>query len=93
MFTLLTGAIGETFKSGTREPSGDYVGAADYTALRDALREALDLAVRYHYNCEDCWYSCSTLTCDAKRYSEKCDCGADDINKRISELRAQFLES
>lgn len=42
-----------------------------------------------HYECEDCWYSCATLTCDDRRGSETCDCGADRENtmrKRLLEL-------
>jgi len=30
-----------------------------------------------HDECEDCWYSCATLTCDERRRSTECDCGAD----------------
>lgn len=43
-----------------------------------------------HYECEDCWYSCATLTCDDRRASETCDCGADNENAK-REAVAQLL--
>lgn len=46
---------------------------------RDELKE---WAIRptSHYECEDCWYSCSTICCDDWRKSDECDCGADQEN-------------
>ena len=43
-----------------------------------------------HYDCEDCWYSCATLTCDDHRKSDKCDCGADAENAKRAEVAAMF---
>ena len=40
-----------------------------------------------HYDCEDCWYSCATLTCDESRRSDKCDCGADEENAAKADIR------
>lgn len=57
-----------------------------------ALGEALELATRSHYECDDCFYSCSTICCDDSRRDRECDCGADAINKRIAALRMEFLE-
>lgn len=44
---------------------------------RQALEVALPILERAaeHYDCEDCWYSCATLTCDEGRRGE-CDCRA-----------------
>lgn len=33
-----------------------------------------------HEECEDCWYSCATLTCNEGRKSDECDCGAAELN-------------
>jgi hypothetical protein len=41
-----------------------------------------------HNECEDCWYSCATLTCDEHRRSDKCDCGADDENAKREQIAA-----
>ena len=41
-----------------------------------------------HYDCEDCWYSCATLTCDDHRRSDVCDCGADTRTKWKREILA-----
>ena len=38
-----------------------------------------------HVDCDDCWYSCAILTCDDKRKSDKCDCGADATNAVLEE--------
>lgn len=40
-----------------------------------------------HYECEDCWYSCSILTCDEHRKSDECDCGADQVNAAKADIR------
>lgn len=40
------------------------------------LAERLRRAKQGHYECEDCWYSCATITCNEDRHSDKCDCGA-----------------
>ena len=44
------------------------------------LAEEIENAEQLHYECEDCWYSCATLTCDDRRRSEVCDCGVDKLN-------------
>ena len=41
-----------------------------------------------HNDCEDCWYSCATLTCDDRRKNDVCDCGAD----RENEIKAYILQ-
>jgi len=45
-----------------------------------------------HYDCEDCWYSCATLTCDEHRRSKTCDCGAEETNAKHAAI-ADLLES
>lgn len=44
-----------------------------------------------HYECEDCWYSCATLTCDEHRKSDQCDCGADEENEKREQI-ARLIE-
>lgn len=44
-----------------------------------------------HYECEDCWYSCATITCDEQRSSTICDCGADQENS-IREQIATLID-
>lgn len=73
-------------------PHDEQVLVMRITHLEVALREALEIATRTHYECEDCFYSCSTICCDDNRRDKECDCGADDKNRRISEIRKQFLE-
>ena len=46
-----------------------------------------------HYECEDCWYSCAILTCDERRSSDKCDCGADRENEMKRTLLAYLGET
>lgn len=41
-----------------------------------------------HTDCEDCWYSCATLTCDDARWSEECDCGADVAATALASVRS-----
>ena len=43
-------------------------------ALIDELRRPMG-----HEDCDDCWYSCATLTCDETRKSDVCDCGRDNL--------------
>ena len=57
-----------------------------------------DLAARLevkqsHYECEDCWYSCATLTCNEGRSSDVCDCGADQTNAMNAEISAALREA
>jgi len=39
-----------------------------------------------HYDCEDCWYSCATLTCDDARRSDECDCGASETQAVLDSM-------
>lgn len=61
----------------------------DKAKLSEADLEELEVwcsAEASHYDCEDCWYSCATITCDEHRKSETCDCGADDENEMRRKL-------
>lgn len=50
------------------------------------LREALLAALRGHYTCDDCWYSCpkSEEGCCNHEEGDKCNCGADAHNAAIN---------
>lgn len=45
-----------------------------------------------HYECDDCWYSCATITCDENRRSSVCDCGADEENE-MCKAAAEALQA
>ncbi len=66
-----------------------------YSTLCDAYAARLRVAVAelqkhtHHAECEDCWYSCSTICCNERRKSAECDCGAHqvaDVLAAIGEL-------
>lgn len=46
-----------------------------------------------HYECEDCWYSCATITCDEHRRSNECDCGADKENQMRREIAKMLSDA
>ena len=41
----------------------------------------------YHHECDDCWYSCATITCDEQRKSNECDCGADRVIALLERMK------
>lgn len=48
------------------------------------------LAMRRHYQCEDCWYSCPRSpegSCNSS-YGDKCNCGTDEHNAKVNALLA-----
>jgi hypothetical protein len=49
------------------------------------------LAMRSHYYCEDCWYSCpkSKEGCCNDAEGDECNCGADSHNVEVTKLLAQ----
>ncbi|KKU25461.1 MAG: hypothetical protein UX37_C0022G0025 [Microgenomates group bacterium GW2011_GWA2_46_16] len=52
------------------------------------------LAIRQHYYCEDCWYSCPKALdgcCDDSQ-GDECNCGADEENKKIDELYENIIK-
>lgn len=54
-----------------------------------------NLAIRNHYQCEDNWYSCpkSEDGCSNDNYNKtECNCGADEINIAIENLRQLLLD-
>jgi hypothetical protein len=76
------------------EAKGPYVLYSDHLeeirVLREALREALKLAEQRHHYCEDSWYSCPKEPesgCADPRQGDQCNCGADETNAKIEELR------
>lgn len=47
---------------------------------------------RYHYYCEDCWYTCPKHPegcCDEDAGTE-CNCSADRYNKELDELLSKI---
>jgi hypothetical protein len=45
----------------------------------------------HHYECEDCWYSCATMTCDEQRRGDDCDCGAEYQNAKRTEAANEIV--
>ena len=86
----------------TREELERMRGALDYTghcadceallahadAAEGVMRDALRLAVRPHYYCEDSWYSCPKAEggCANDACGEECNCGADEHNTKVAKL-------
>lgn len=52
---------------------------ADAWEARCRVAVALLQRLTGHYECNDCWYSCSTICCDENRKSDECDCGAQRV--------------
>ena len=52
-----------------------------------ALLPVLKRATRHLDVDGDCWFSCSTLTCDEGRKSVVCDCGADEAGRVLALVR------
>ena len=52
---------------------------ADAWEARCRVAVALLQRLTGHYECDDCWYSCSTICCDENRKSDECDCGAQRV--------------
>jgi len=61
------------------------------TPLRNELiKELIQLAIKPHYYCEDGWFSCPKAEggCYNDEYKEGvCNCGADENNKRVEEIK------
>lgn len=56
--------------------------------IEELINQAEQLAIRDHYYVEeDCWYSCGAHPecCNDQRIG-KCDCGAEEHNKRVKEV-------
>ena len=56
--------------------------------LRNLVVRLGELAVRYHYGCEDTWYSCPKHPegCANNAAGEGCDCGVDEHNAEVDAL-------
>lgn len=59
----------------------------------DKLWELKRLAIRPHYICEDCWYSCpkSEDGCYNDAEGTECNCGAESHNERVNTLFNELL--
>lgn len=58
----------------------------------DAELIALARQHETHLDCEDCWYSCATITCNDARKNNHCDCGADRLNSLHEKLATRLSE-
>jgi hypothetical protein len=57
--------------------------------LLEAIEKLKPLTIKFHYYCEDCWYSCPLAEdgcCDDLVNKDKCNCGADEHNKKVEEI-------
>jgi hypothetical protein len=62
---------------------------------KNKLWELKRLAIRNHYRCEDCWYSCPKAPegCCNDAEGPECNCGADDHNDKVNTLFNEILDS
>lgn len=76
--------------SETKPPSVQSETGRTLSPDRAALEAALPVLEKAaeHYDCEDCWYSCATLTCDDGRKSDVCDCRAAAAIPALALVRA-----
>jgi hypothetical protein len=74
--------------AGRLRAAGLLPGPGDIVVSREAHRFAVEVleGASQHTDCDDCWYSCSTLTCDESRASTICDCGADKAAAALAAL-------
>lgn len=57
--------------------------------MNENILRLIELAKRTHYYCEDAWYSCPLAEdgCSDDSYPKnKCNCGADEHNRKVEEL-------
>lgn len=55
-----------------------------------------ELALREHYYCDDCWYSCPKYPedgCCNDEAGTDCNCGVDEHNKKVEELWDKIIAS
>jgi len=70
--------------------SGVYVRFKDACRVVEKIRK---LALREHYSCDDCFYSCpkSEEGCCNDELEDECNCGADEHNKEVNEIYEAFI--
>jgi len=54
------------------------------------------LALRDHYHCEDCWYSCPKSEdgcCNEFIKKDECNCGAEEHNEKVEKLWNEIFNS
>lgn len=74
--------------AGAARSDAECMANARLIAAAPELLALVKKSRRSHYECEDCWYSCATLTCDEHRKGP-CDCGADEWNAAIDAVIAK----
>jgi hypothetical protein len=60
---------------------------------QELILQLAELAKRHHYYCEDGFYSCPLAEdgCYNEQYpKDKCNCGAEDHNKKVEEILKQI---
>lgn len=61
----------------------------------EKLKAALkNLRSKYHYECDDCWYSCpkSGQCCNDNEKDGECNCGTDYRNAIIDKVLSEILK-
>ena len=58
---------------------------ASLTRLLEAVEKLKPLAIRTHYYCEDCWFTCPKHPegCCNEAVGPDCNCGADEHNREV----------
>ncbi len=63
--------------------------------MEKLVKELIQLAKQSHYTCDmDTWYNCplSIEGCPDSSYEKnKCNCGAEEHNKRVDEIAKELL--
>lgn len=62
--------------------------------LMERLAQLGHLAYRWHYECEDPWYSCpkSEDGCVNEHAGEDCNCGADAHNAKVKQVLDEVVQ-
>ena len=55
------------------------------------LDELKELALRNHYECEDCFYACPVAEEYCGNRGDECDCGADEHNAKVEKTFGEVL--
>ena len=88
--TPLTDAIATMGYASTFTPHTQEIVSSRFARQLERDRHELIEELKrhsYHHESEDCWYSCATLTCDDRRKSDKCDCGADRVIALLEKMK------
>ncbi len=62
--------------------------------IKELIDLLVNLAKRNHEVCDDSWYSCpkSGFGCSNDLAGDECNCGADEQNKKVEEIKARLDE-